>query len=404
MKPSSVDPRAVLFATLLFLVVPPLPAGEAPDDAATDMVVFMGLDISLPVDGALLPVVDASSSSIEVLRDASRMRVPIAGQLNFKTSPEPKVSRGTIQLDDLKAVRVYSAGANPGREAADQQMLMASIETANQQAADRQLGSAINNAEGISRAETAGHPVSAADKALAGQQMASAIRGLNTAYGTGFGGGFDPSALLFEAEGEGRFDAFEIAARISTPEPVDNAYAVLRLIVTTPGDNRVPVITLKFFSLPKLGPEPRRVVLQQAGLPPGFGVERYELHVYSNGREVATNLSSNRMDVRPDEAFQFLLLRHLAQHGKASRPIEAARDLIPADFRAHVAAEQMNRSVDLTVDADGHVTMIRLQPVASSAHDASLEKAIRDLRFLPALLNGKPVAAQATFVLSELLP
>jgi hypothetical protein len=205
------------------------------------------------------------------------------------------------------------------------------------------------------------------------------------------------------AGGEDEFDGFAVAFEVSTPQALDDAYGVLRLRYresTQPGATLLHA--MKLFRLRKLDAKPRKVVVRQFGLRPGFSVESFQVHLYAEGRELATNLSPNRVDVTEDEAHQFLILRHVHRHAAASLPVQIAPELLrpapPALADGGVAALLVN----VEVDVDGRVTAVVPGAVDSGAVGAELLDELRRVRFLPALLNGRPVAGRGAFAVGEL--
>jgi hypothetical protein len=140
------------------------------------------------------------------------------------------------------------------------------------------------------------------------------------------------------------------------------------------------------------------------GLPPGFTIATEELHVYKGAREIVTNLSKNRVELSVDEVHQFFILQRLVQHASGDAPVEVIPALLENDLRDFVPEEQMNRGVHITVDAGGHVTEVKLDPVNGNAPDAYIETALRAIRFYPAIVHGKVFSGQGTFVLSEFIP
>lgn len=199
------------------------------------------------------------------------------------------------------------------------------------------------------------------------------------------------------------FDGFEVTFRISAPEPRDDAYGVLRLVlqdVAQPTAARQQL--LKMFRLRTLDATPRKVIVRSLGLPPGATVESFEVYVYADGEELATNLSRNRIEVTADEAHQFVILRHMQRHKGETLPAQIPGDLqakAPASVAAHAAA-----LLTLGITAEGKVSDVKVVSIASESLPAELESAVRGARFLPALVNGQPVDSTGSFAVSELFP
>lgn len=265
-----------------------------------------------------------------------------------------------------------------------------------------QLSDALRSSEGITRAVNAGQPVREETKMAAERGMDRALQQMNTAFTQNTS--YDPMTSVAGPNDASPFDGFEIACRLSSPIELENAYAVLRLVVRTPQTPGQPMAAVKFFPLRRITPKPQKFVFTQYGLPLGFTIDSYELHVYMNGAELATSLSSNRVEVTASEAHQVLVLRHLADNRSASLPIQTVPELLSPELRRVIPPEQLGRTVNLDVDAGGRVTAVRLTPAETPENDPAIEAALRDVLFLPALLNGEAVASTGSFALSELAP
>lgn len=284
-----------------------------------------------------------------------------------------------------------------------QQILMDSIESHQQQLAHAELSNAMLNAEGVARALSAGQPVPESVQSGVERRVGQALQGFDSAHtpSQGMDRTMDMTASSADA---GLFNGFEFVCRISSPVEIEGAYALLRLVVRDPQTPRKTLVTLKFFPVRKITSKPRKFVFAQYGLPQGFSVDKYDVHLYVNGTELATNLSDSRLAVTAAEAHQVLLLRHMADHRAASLPIQAIPELASPELRARVPVGQLDRTVDVDVDENGLVTAVRLAPTETPGADDFIEATLRQARFLPALLNGKPVPSTGSFALSELAP
>ena len=370
-------------------------------DPPSDHVLFIGLDLSLDRNDSVCPIIDADNGSVRIVENGDPVRVPMRN-LHFKTAMKPKVSRSSLNIGEVKTDRVYSRATDPAMDAAAQQMILMTQQEEAEQIAQGQLQGAISAAEGITRAQNLGQRVdpAAVDAARAG--VDNATRGVANIYNASAQKYIIPDSQTALGKAADGYDAFTVSFRIAAPEPVENAYAVLRLLARDPNNPRTPVSAIKFFNLRKIDRTPRKYTLFQAGLPKGYLLDKYEVHVYSDGRELASNLSSNRVDLNADEAYQYLLADRLANDSTSNVPIRVATELLPPDFRRRITAAQRNRSVDVAVDADGKILSLVLQsPTAPGPDDPFIESAVREVRFFPAMVDGKPIKSKTTLFLSD---
>ncbi len=201
---------------------------------------------------------------------------------------------------------------------------------------------------------------------------------------------------------DGGHDGFEVSFRASAPEPHARAYGVLRLRIRDPQQPELTRQGLKVFRLRELTPQPRKTTVGIYDLPPGFTVESYQVHIYADGEELATNLSPNRVELTADEAHQYLIMRHAHLHPGATLPAQVLADRALRAAPSELIAGQENTLVNLSITAEGQVDQIEGDAAISVPLSPQLQAALREVRFLPALVDGQPAASTGTFALGEL--
>jgi hypothetical protein len=132
-------------------------------------------------------------------------------------------------------------------------------------------------------------------------------------------------------------------------------------------------------------------------------MESYDVHIFAGTRELATNLSKNRLQLGIEEAHQFFLLNHTLENAGADRPPRLISELVPPEFRSLLNGTEPEINVELAIDRHGRVTQVATTGGAP-ALSPELEAALRRTLFLPALKAGVPVDSSGTFALSEFLP
>ena len=83
-----------------------------------------------------------------------------------------------------------------------------------------------------------------------------------------------------------------------------------------------------------------------------------KVHLYVNGKELATNLSERAVDLTRQQAREFLLLSYLADHAAESMPPEPVWTLVPPALLAAKTGTAFDFPVIVNVDADGSVISI----------------------------------------------
>lgn len=403
--------RQAILTALLAGAAGLLPAAETNAPAEGKHVLYLGLDVSLTLNDVTSPVVDADNLAVQVDANGQRRRFLLRHGGDFKTAVVPRVAKSSVTIERLREERTYSRGTDPRKQALAQQMILATAQAAAEEHAERQMLDAQRNvdaalsAQGAARAAAAANPQlrvthtgPSADQLQAASSAASSFSSLHSSPL------YDINTLGADAAGRDAFNALGVNFTISAPAPLKDVYGVMRVLFTDPAKPTQQASSIRFFSLPDLQPKPTKVFFLHEHLPPGYKLERYEIHVYSGGREIATNLSNNRVELTLDEIHQFLVLKHLSEHAGGSGPVAIATELLDHDLAAHVTKEMMNLAVDVAVDEKGRVTSLTLDPRSSSGPVAYITSVLRETRFLPAIERGKPVAGSGRFVLEEFLP
>ncbi len=399
---SAIPYRSLMLATALCAGPNLVPAAEPPGtDGATqrEYVAYLGLDVKVHDRGQDCPVVSYDEPKLSILHGSEQVRIA-SRDAQFALSMEPKLGRRDLTLSDLRAQAVIDPRNDPVRRGMQQQQLMDDVQTQNQELAAAKAGQADSYAIGLATASHVPFSLVTPEMVAAAQADAnSALQDVGNAYAMPMFQSHTPGQVT---TGEGAAtDAFEVTFRLSAQEELRDTFGLLRMVVRDPANPQQPLSVLKFFPLRHVGPASRKISILQTGLPAGFAVDSYTVHIYSEGEELPTNLSANRMDLSIDEAQQFLILRHCQLNRTASIPAEIIPDLIPPEVRTWLAAIHTDATVDLEIDRDGRMTKVDAIRANADLSVAEVENKLREVRFFPALLKGSPADSKGTFALSE---
>jgi hypothetical protein len=400
--------RAALAAVSVLYVAWTAPAargsGNSTDPSGGIYTVFLGLDLTLKQGAADCPVVAVAGGNFEILADGQTLRLPIKDG-KFKTAFSPRVGRRRLDLTHVRTRRTISTGNDPAWDGMAQQVMLQSLEAQAKEATEIQARELEAQAQFAHAQEARGIDANAAGVE---KQLAEARGNLDAAYSsTSFASVVQGANLTADPdEGVGGlFDSYRVDFEISAPIAVDDAYGVLRVIVRDPINPRHPTPFIKFFELRPLETKPRRVTVVVPNLPQGFAVEGYAVHIFAKGRELPTTVSKNQVEVSATEAHQFLVLQYLQHHHQDNLPVAIIPDMLPPELPALIAGDQTqpHATVDLAIDHDGRVTAVQQTSGIATTLSPELEAALREVRFLPALVNGNPVDGRGTFALSEFI-
>ena len=374
---------------------PPAPAGNADKT----QVLYMGLDLSVMQGKKFHRIENVEGSEFVIRVDGENKFVRTRMQTtNLKLDPGLKLSPVSVQLDDLQGGPGYTpendprlkmdarSGAAGGAQAAHD-LSSAAVSEITDTLTKLQAGDAR---EGALRSE------------LERQEHLTA----NSSYQMSSDYGSIPNManqLALELA-EGNFDMIDVSCRISSPVPLDRPYLVV-LVEFLPRDAK-PGETSTLIHARALDPieaKPRYVRVREGGMPVGFKFQRFEVHVYNRGKEVATNASARRVALTADEARQYLLLDYLGGNKTATLPATAVAGSLSPAVRARLQPGQLQRVVYVRVAPDG--TPREAFADAACQHpldDAGIAAALAGGFFKPALDHGQPVAGVARLNLADL--
>jgi hypothetical protein len=194
----------------------------------------------------------------------------------------------------------------------------------------------------------------------------------------------------------------ELTFDVSSPTPIENAYIVVVAnygSADRPGKN-AQQISVKNFD--QLGTQPRSVKMSHATSLNGMPFEKFDIGLYANGVEVATNLSAKRVPLTKDEAYQFFLIEYLTKHKGETRSPAPVLMTSRSAFRRELGQAEMDEVIYAKVDKSGSTLSLSPDKAGSKKLPAPLEVALQDVRFMPALENGKPVDGQLKLKLADL--
>jgi hypothetical protein len=396
--------RALLLASLALVAGPAWGADAAPAAADRPFVVYMGADLEVQQGKRFHRVEDVDGSEFVITVGGKNRFVRTRLQTNnVKVENELKFSPFSVKLDDLQGGGGYTPAADPrhkfnarsgaaaGAAAARDlaQMNMNEI-----RAALVALAADPNGADPVRKAQL--------ESALVAEEANSGMADYQS--GTDFGSIPAMANALSLELAEGNYDMVDISFKISSPEPLDDPYMVVlvefSLRDAKPGETS-QLIHAK--ALDPIGPEPKYIRIREGGMPVGFKYLRHEVHIYNRGKEVATNVSSKRVELSRDEARQYIVLDHVATHKDATLPPAPVSGSLPASVRQRVAPEQLNRACYARVAKDGQLLGIFADEAASlPLADEELNRLFADALFRPALANGKPMDGVVRVRLADL--
>jgi len=333
---------------------------------------------------------------------------------SFNNDPSVRLTRGLDQVAAMNAD--LTSMANNAQYLADAVNNKALGDMAALASSDNQFGAAaLQAAAGAPRLNTSlaftGNFTQAMAIQLAAQMASNAA--ITQQYYTGVTqqnaaaafnqteNGNEPGGRLVQTG----LDAMDVEFEISSARPLRNPYVVTMTRFhpkgTKPGTIQNLVYAKELHSIDK---HPTNVQFVEGGFPYDFELIDFQLHLYNRGEEVATTVSSKRVELTRDEAFEYVKIEYVGAHKGETLPAVPAMGHLPAELLMGVEAGKYRETFYVKVSKDGLPDGKLFLDAACSKRvdDAYLESAVKNLRFKPALESGKPAEGVASLNLRQL--
>jgi hypothetical protein len=364
---------------------------------------FEGENISVGQGSELHPVRDVSGGSWMVEVNGQQVAVSASsGPINMKMTPSLKLTQISADISNLKGNRAYTFANDPSvkltRGIAEGAEVNAGSHAAVSQATATSTASMA--------AEVGGARASAANSGAPANTQASNVQAssdLTQAAATNDEGA--DLSFVGSLKDTGDFDAFDVAFDVSSQTPLGSPYVVMITRFHEPGAAEGSARNLVFAKpLDPIGTKATRVKIEQAGLPPGYELKGFEIHLYDNGVEVATSVAPKRQALTADGAFAYVRTKYIEAHkGETLAAQPAMVASLPADLQQQLAAGKYGGTIFVRVTKDGMADDTFADAACTrKIDDPYLRSVVEGIRFKPALSQGEPVEGVAPLQLSNL--
>ena len=392
---------AVLPASLLPLL------GTVGADAAEAKThtLFMGADVYVEQNHQACRVEDVVGGSFVITVDGKEVKIPANyGQVKMRVDSELKLTSTGAKVDRFKAERAYTPENDPVKQFLNRQSEMMAVQDAAATAAVR-VGLAQTSAN-VAKFGAAGVPggspvqgMPSANPAIAESNFTSAAMAEQAASGhLASSVGAMQDALAKEL-----YDAINLEFDVTSTQPVRRPYVIVLVQYhakgAKPGESSRWLYAAQ---LDPLGDKPQKVRVKQGGLPPGYEIEKCQVHVYDGGQELATNLAENQVALTRTEAFAYLLLEYVGTHKGANLGAAPIMGRPDAEAMAKLGPDRLRQTYYVKVSKEGLPLATFADADCSRPVDADIAALVAAVRFYPALENGKPIDGVAQLRLSRL--
>ena len=376
-----------------------VPALASTSDPSKSHALFMGADFAVELDGKVCPVKGVFGSYWIVEEEGTEVKIGTRNRsLPLKVTPRLKLTESTATLEGYSPMVGYSpkndpstrltralddaAAANIGRQTAVTQGEIFQMHwTSITQSVDRAF-----------QAANGGLQPASDPSSLYGGPLAAANAGdVSDGEPTG------------EIHSRGK-DAVDVSFVVTTSREIDDAYIVTVARFRGRGDK--PGVYRKLIYAQSIGTidaSRRTISANVSGFPPGFELLDFQLHLYHSGLEMATNISSKRVDLTRDEAFEYVKTEYVGSNKGVTLPAVPAMGHLPADFPSQLATGRYGETLYVKVGSDGIPSDVFSDPDCSRRiEDPYVERVVKGLLFKPALQRGSPVDSVAAIRLDQL--
>ena len=364
---------------------------------------FMGVDVAVEHEKMFRRVREVSGSSWVVNVGGRPEFIPTSRQsLNLKIEQSLKLTEATATLANLKTERTYLPRNDPRMQSMRAQLHLQAFTTEQQMVAERELQRQLQSAAFAttvdSRNPTVGPPP---DPVKAMDDLA---RAADFAQGQMTTQQFN-QAIADEQLKKELFDAISIEFEISAPKPLPNPYMI---VVAQFREKGAPPSTARNWIyaqvLDYVDETPRPVQIRRGGLPLGYELDKVTVHIYDQGREVATNVSPKRVELTREEAFQYIVIEHIGNNKGKTLPAAPVMVTVTPELKARLGAGEGQQVYYVTVSKDGLVSEVfEDEAYSKKVADAFFTAAVKRIWFKPALENGKPVESKTPVDVTKFL-
>ena len=439
---------ALLTGFVLNAAPPPQENGATPAPTK-DHVLFVGTDLSVKQEGKFYHVVGATRKTLKIEKDHAVADVRLSGGANIR------INKG-VKLSNLSATIAHVQMESSDREAARAQLaaMQASMMLADEARwqADRLQGKmlqanyiasvwdpdsddrALNNSlskrtrEDIIAAQKEAtdsyadalpnfERLATSTSTLLNQNLmqpnvdddvtldASALPGLNLLGGSAVGkSGSSVSAITAVSQTNipSNSTEVELTFDVSSPEPLENAYIVVVANYASASKPNEMARQISAREFARIDRNPKRVKMSHAASMNGLPFKKFDMGLFANGQEVATNLSEKRMALTSDQAYQFFLIDYLTAHKGATLPPAPMLMKPRAEIRRQLEKAETSQTIYANVDKSGNVLAVSADAEGTQRLPVSVESVLQNVRFMPALTSGAPVQGRIKMTLAQL--
>jgi hypothetical protein len=374
---------SIVVSTASLCAQPTVRTVESQSAPVKDYRLFVGMDLMVLHQGEYAKM-DAYSDHGARLAVGDRPVVDV--RLNNRTRFErtPRVGRNALQIQGLSTRRDYSIIDSTAQNWSVQQATVQSTRTQTRLTGDlKTRGNPTARGQRAAQDNTFYNPDTTDDGSIEEAQNNEISLQLDSEF--------------YADDGKQKSEtktALIIEAMVSSPVPVSEVYLVGVARVVAQGQQKDVVL---FSEARELSREPRMVQLRKEELPLNLEVLEVDLHVYRAGHELVSNLSDKQFGLTRDEAHEYVSLDHMGMNRNASMAGFPAWSLPPAALLSAQDPRAFDYPVQVSIDDRGRFVSID-ESIVLPDHIRTI---VEEMVFVPALVEGQPIASNVSFNLMD---
>jgi len=386
--PAKITSIVTLLCSSVIWVIAEEPAQPTQEPSPYNL--FVGLDLSLPVEEVYYPVTTYKDYALQVEVDGKTISQKIGDCEELKYLKNIKVTPNFIDVTDVKCISDYSIDADPAMQAGRTSMLLAAA------AADAR---ARSNVAIRIKQELEGTVVDQYNGATINQQIQNEQNFIDQNDRTA---NVNPETLKQGDLEDHGHDILRVEFTAHAQQTIDNPLLLVILRLKEHPNEVAKYSWFYFTPLSEISQKNDHYHFATREFPDGMIIDSYELYFFSEGNEIASSLSDKRVAISRLEAKSYLMFQYTDSHEGVTLPAKPVWKENFGQTLKSVSSELMDTQLTLDIDIDGNVTAVHVPKTVSAQMNDTILQSIRKQFFYPALDKGNPVASQLRVSLKEL--
>jgi hypothetical protein len=154
--------------------------------------------------------------------------------------------------------------------------------------------------------------------------------------------------------------------------------------------------------LDAIGSKPVHIDAIHGGFPPGFELDDVQVHLYSDGREIPTEVAPKRVALSRDDAFEYLKIEYLSGHRDETLTASPAIGRPTKEQQLKLTPNQLKAVYFAKVSPDGVPVGTFSDEACTQPVEGLVSELAQNVRYYPAMEKGKLVEGTARLKLMDL--